>query len=707
MGKRELPPALRDALEQCAELAVGTLIAWLLLATLQAQVAHGAEFPQDVGAGTLVFQRGDDYDTAAPLSTDVRISVAGIVARVAVAQRFTNSSGDWAEAVYVLPLPDDAAVDRLVMRVGERLIEGEVHEREHAERVYAAARDAGKRASLVRQTSANLFTTAVANIAPGESLDVTIEYLQTARYDAGELSLRFPMTLTPRYGERDSPEQRATPTVDALPRAQGVLARAPDPTTPRSLVEASAAYEASLRVLVAPGLPLAWLGSPSHATRDAKDGDHYVLETLAPRVPMDRDFVVAWRPQVGSSPAVAALTETRGASTYALLMIVPPAELHAWSGAPRELICVIDTSGSMGGQPIEQAKAALANALQRLTGADRFNLLQFNSWTASLFEEPQPLTPDSYAQAQRWVAGLRSTGGTEMEPAIRAALAQPAAPGYLRQIIFITDGAVASETRLFGAIKNNLGNARLFTVGIGAAPNSYFMRKAAQFGRGTYTHIANAADVATSMQALFDKLEHVALTDVLVGWPDATEVYPAQAPDLYAGEPIVIAASFPAGDAAAPLALRAFGRAAGMQWSSLVEAEPSTLPGIAELWARRKIEYVIDSRVDGTDESLIRKLVVDVALEHHLVSPYTSLVAVDKTPARSTAAALERKNVANVAPAGVQWTGLPQTATWSPIFRSLGAFLIAVAVAVTLLRKLARAFWARWARDRARSEVSP
>jgi Ca-activated chloride channel family protein len=325
----------------------------------------------------------------------------------------------------------------------------------------------------------------------------------------------------------------------------------------------------------------------------------------------------------------------------------------------------------------------------------------------SLFAEPRPLTAETYAQATRWVEGLGSSGGTEMEPAIRAALAQPATPGYLRQVIFITDGAVASETRLFGAIKGGLGDARLFTVGIGAAPNSYFMRKAAQFGRGTYTHIANAAEVASSMDALFDKLEHVALSDVLVGWPEATEVYPLQTPDLYAGEPLVIAARLPADAAGRPLALRAFARAAGVQWSSLVEAEPSSLPGIAELWARRKIEYLLDSRVDGTDEAFIRKVVVDVALEHHLVSPYTSLVAVDKTPARSAAAALERKHIANVLPAGVQWSGLPQTATWSPLFRSLGAFVLALAAGVMLVRMLACAFYRRWARDRARQGAVP
>lgn len=207
----------------CEELEswVGVLLtvaaALLVFAALRAQLARADEFPRDVGAGTLVFQSAGGFDTAAPLSTDLRISVAGVVARVRVAQRFRNTSANWAEAVYVLPLPDDAAVDRLTMQIGDRIVEGEIHERVEAERIYREARAAGQRTSLVRQTSANLFTTAVANIAPGEAIDITIEYLQTARYDAGEFSLRVPLTLIPRYGAPDTPEAASGAISPVLP----------------------------------------------------------------------------------------------------------------------------------------------------------------------------------------------------------------------------------------------------------------------------------------------------------------------------------------------------------------------------------------------------------------------------------------------------------------------------------------------------------
>jgi Ca-activated chloride channel family protein len=708
-----LPPRMRDELETWSGVLLALGAALLLYATLKAQAAHAAEFPTDVGAATLLFQSPDGgFDAAAPLSTDLRISVAGVVARVRVAQRFRNTGASLVEAVYVLPLPDDAAVDRLLMQIGDRVIEGEIHERQQAERIYGEARAAGQRTSLVRQTSANLFTTAVANIAPGEAIDITIEYLQTARYDAGEFSLRLPLTVTPRYGAPDTPEGRSALASAVLPEPAASIKSAMAAAT-----RSTAKHEASVHAVLAPGMPLAAIGGRGHELRVQHErvpsataqsvargaaaagvlvtpppADRYVLDTVAPRVAMDRDLVIAWRPRVGAAPALAALTETLGDTTYALLMILPPADAYAARSQPREQIFVMDTSGSMGGQSIVQARAALTDALGRLTSADRFNVIQFNSAPSSLFRAPVPFTAESYAQALRYVGGLEATGGTEIGAAIDMALAQPATSGYLRQIIFMTDGAVGAETAVFATIERGLKEARLFTIGIGSAPNSHFMRKAAQFGRGTYTHIGDTGDVTAKMEALFAKLERVALSDVVVDWPEAVELYPHQAPDLYAGEPLVIVASYPAAPDR-PLLTTAFGKAASAPWRETVAGAPSELPGIATLWARRKIEQLIDSRVTGTDETLIRKLVIETALEHHLVSPYTSLVAVDKTPARSATAALERRNIANAVPAGAQWTvALPRTGTPAPLLRALGgaALLLAAGLLLRSRQRFAR-----------------
>ena len=306
---------------------------------------------------------------------------------------------------------------------------------------------------------------------------------------------------------------------------------------------------------------------------------------------------------------------------------------------------------------------------------------------------PQAFTGSTHAQALAFVDGLVADGGTEIGRAIAVALAQPATAGYLRQVIFITDGAVAAETSVFDEIRRSLRDTRLFTIGIGSAPNSYFMRKAAQFGRGTYTHIGDVGDVGEKMTELFAKLERVALRDVVIDWPETVELYPHEIPDVYAGEPLVLAASFPAVPDR-PLIATAFGQAAGLPWRQTVGGSPSELPGIATLWARRKIEHLIDSRVAGVDEALIRKLVVETALEHHLVSPYTSLVAVDQTPARSAAAALERRNIENTMPAGAQWqAAFPKTATPGPLLRWLGAIALIVAGSLLVATHLPTRAW--------------
>src|SRR5262245_31040995 len=407
--RKALPPSACEELEVWTSVLLALAAGLLLHATLTAQAARAAEFPHDVGAPTLLFQDANgSFTTAAPLETDLRLSVAGVVARVRVAQRFRNTGTTYLEAVYVLPLPDDAAVDRLTMKIGERVIEGEIHERQAAERIYGEARAAGQRASLVRQTSANLFTTAVANIAPGEHIDITIEYLQTARYDAGEFSLRVPMTVTPRYGAPDTPEGLSALTSAVLPEPlQGLSEMAAGArSTPRN--------EALVHAVLAPGMPLEWIGSRTHELSSIRQqgpawsaarppmkvangavangvfwhpppADLYVLDTVAPRVPMDRDLVIAWRPQVGVSPAISALTETVGDTTYALLMILPPDAAHMQSAQPREQIFVIDSSGSMAGQSMLQAKAALKDALSRLRGGDLFNIVDFDSVTRTLY----------------------------------------------------------------------------------------------------------------------------------------------------------------------------------------------------------------------------------------------------------------------------------------------------------------------------------
>lgn len=628
--------------------------AWLALVGL-----FGAMFAFNAraGSGALLLQGSGQPIPAASVNTSVEMTVRGPVARVSVTQHFTNHTGQWMEGVYQFPLPDDAAVDGLHMRVGERIIEGEIQERQEAKRTYTQAREEGKRAALVNQERPNLFSTHLANIPPGETIQVTLDYVQTARWLDGAFELRFPTTYTPRYepgsGKADAEQDRPTAAMSAHNPAPAI----------------------AMDIRLDAGTPLASLGSPHHALDKTFDNGWHRLSLKEGLVDADRDFVLRWEPAPGQSPRVAAFSETVDDQEYVMLMVVPPAP-DRLADTPREVIFVMDTSGSMHGDSIHQARVSLVRALERLGSHDRFNVIAFDDDTRMLFPEPAPVDKTSRRNAIRWVGEQAAGGGTVMAPALEAALdGRPPRP-YLRQVVFVTDGAVNNEEQLLERIHEDLGEARLFTVGIGAAPNSWFMRKAAAFGRGSFTHIGDTREVDRRMDALLDRLAHPAMTDLCVSWPAVADQYPDPVPDLYAGEPLVVYARLPG--LADPATV--CGTRDGRDWRQDARLNRSDRrAGIAKLWARSRITALMDSRVEGADPKDVREQVLAVALEHRLMSPFTSFVAVDRTPA-NTAKRLEKRRLASAAPAGNS-TGLPQTAAGLPMHALLGLLGLLLAAA--------------------------
>ena len=237
--------------------------------------------------------------------------------------------------------------------------------------------------------------------------------------------------------------------------------------------------------------------------------------------PLDHDLELFWRPVPDKAPRAMVFSEMLKGDPYVLLMLLPPNEAIADSVVmPRELIFVIDTSGSMHGTSIEQAKRALLLALHGLKPADRFNVIQLNSVTRSIFPHSVMADPGYIRTAEAYVRGLKADGGTNMRPALERALRSAASETHLRQIIFITDGSVGNEQELYKLIERDLDQARLFTVGIGSAPNGWFMRKAAEAGRGTYSYISALHEIDEKMERLIRKLERPQVTDIRIEWPD-------------------------------------------------------------------------------------------------------------------------------------------------------------------------------------------
>jgi len=637
--------------------------------------------PGQMQTGSLLLRMEAGYVVATRMNTDIQATISGLVTRVRVRQAFRNSGPDWVEGVYVFPLPDSAAVDHLRMHIGERFIEGEIREKEKAKKEYEAAKAAGKKASLVEQERANLFTTSVANIGPGETVSIEIEYLETLAIDEGTFSLRFPLTLTPRYIPGTPLPDRKGSGWSADTTSVSDASRITPP-----VVTTSSDHKVTFHADLNAGVPLEFVASRYHPVNVVQAGDRYSIDLSEPNVPMDHDIELSWKPVPDSAPRAMMFTESVDGDPHVLLMMLPPDDLSVpQQPMARDLIFIIDTSGSMHGTSLDQARRALTVALNGLKPGDRFNVIQFNTVTSALFGSNVAATTNNVDIAKRYVAGLEANGGTEMRPALQQALSTPITELHLRQIIFITDGSVGNEDELFGLIERQLGSARLFTVGIGSAPNSLFMRKAAEAGRGTFTLISALHEVNEKMGRLFRKLEQPQLIDIAIEWPAGVtaEMYPGVVPDLYAGEPVFVRARLDGAVRDSDI-VTVRGNSSAGSWGAEISvdiSEPS--PGVAALWARARIGGLMDDKRRGADEEQVRNSVIGTALAHHLVSQYTSLVAVDKTPARPQEESLDSEQVPNLLPYGQSTEaifGFPQTALGVGAYLANGTALIVLAL---------------------------
>lgn len=678
-----------------------TLVLMTVMATSSARADDRAGRTAVVPAaamdlGGLFLPVGDDSEKggdgearvriAPMLGTDIKVQVSGLIARYAVTHRFRNPTARWTEAIYTYPLPPDSAVDRLKMTVGGRVTEGVIKERAEARRLYTAAKSAGRRASLVEQQRPNVFTTAVANLGPGEEVTVAIEFQERLAFRDGQFTLRLPLVVGPRYiPGRAHPVNFAGGTgwaqdTDMVPDASKI-------TPPLREADAGKGNPVTLQVAIAAGFEIGKITSPGHdVTVTRPEAGQAVVRLNGDAVPADRDFTLRWAPaEAGAAPQAGFFWEQAGGDTYGLLMLMPPVSGGAGLALPRparDVTFVLDTSGSMKGASLAQAKEALVMALDRLTLADRFRVIRFASGYSDLTPLPVAADAAAIARAQAYVRGLEAEGGTEIVNAVTAALAGVHGPAEgteqgartrLKQIVLITDGAVGDEDRLLSLINGRIGDARLFTVGIGSAPNGFLMTRAARAGRGTFTFIPSANEIQERMAELFLKLERPALTDVALTWPNGeahmVEVWPRPLPDLYAGEPLVALMKL---NGAGP-EMKVSGRLGGRFWEqSVTITGGAPAPGVAGLWGREKIRQLMADMRRTEDRAALRAEIVKTALDIGLVSKFTSLVAVDleSEPARPAGTPLADAQVPVNLPAGWDRSGLegaPDTPVPSPM----------------------------------------
>jgi len=643
----------------------------------------------------------DKYIPAPNLNTTAQINVHGLVAKALVTQNFKNETSKWLEGIYVFPLPDNAAVTSLRMYIGKRIIEGQIKERKTAKKIYTKAKKEGKKASLLEQERPNIFTISLANIGPEETIRVELSYEHTVSYDNGVFSLRFPTVVAPRYipGTPLAPEitvvQKPNPrgwakATNAVPDAERITPF----VSPPSPANSHTGHKITIKVNLDCGFETTNIKSPYHtiSTQKKANGTSQIILGDIWDNP-DRDFLLQWQAQKGEAPQAALFSEQIGGDTYLLMMLVPPyKEKKAAHHNRREIIFVLDVSGSMAGESLNQAKAALKSAITSLTNEDYFNIIVFNDEALQLFGKAQRARANAVRTALYYVKGLNADGGTQIKKALLTALDGKKHPGRIRQVVFLTDGSVGNEVEMFKLIHQRLGDNRLFTVGIGPAPNSYFMRNAALQGRGTYTFISKSNQIQAKMAALFDKIESPVLTDIKIDKQELGEIesFPNPIPDLYSGEPIVVVTK----TATLPRKIDISANLGGRRWSAALSPTMAAgQAGISTLWARAKVKSLMDSTILGTDKQTVRNEVIETAIKHHLVSKFTSLVAVDVTPSRPSDKETLSKNVKNNLPKGWKYEkifGVPQTATISEFCLFLGALSLILASLLLYLVKTMR-----------------
>ncbi len=582
-------------------------------------------------SGILLYSEEQNSVLPAPaVASLVTLQVTGMVARGRVTQIFYNPTDEWLSGVYLFPLPENAAVDALRMRVGDRVLEARIAEREEARVLYEEARETGVKASLLAQQRPDVFTIQVAQVGPGEEIEVEIELRFEVRYDDGRFRLRFPLLVAERYKARGSCSAAPAEPASAAPSL---------PVPPTFSADDKLENPVALRVDISSGYPLESVMSPTHPISVVEHPrSAYAVELADELTPADGDFVLEWTPSPGDRPRASVVVEEHDGNRYAMLTVLPPTGRLAADSRdhlPREAIFVIDTSGSMAGSKLEQAKQALRLALDDLGPHDRFNVIRFSDDPELLFPRAVAVDPEVVATARDWISELQTNGGTRMVPALAAALEGDSGNALLRQVVFVTDGQSENELELFSLLREQLAASRLFTVGIGSAPNGYFMRRAAEIGRGTYTFNSDPNEIERQMTTLLRKLSAPVLSDVEVFFDDPeARFWPRQPGDLYLGEPLVIVARLAQPDGA----VRLSGRRAGELLELTVPlAGAARGVGIGKLWARRKVTALTEpviggepgSSSGGSDPDEVRRQVVELALAHGLVTRYTSLVALD------------------------------------------------------------------------------
>ena len=595
--------------------------------------------------------------------TDVQAEITGFLARVTVTQEFVNPSADRVEAIYTFPLPQNAAVDDMTMLVGGRTIKGLIKKREEAQRIYDAAKSAGHTAALLDQERPNIFTQSVANIPANAPVKVVISYVETLKYEAGVYEFVYPMVVGPRYIPGSPTGKQAggwSPDTDKVPDASRIT-----PVTAQVHFGTNgtrAGHDISLAVKLDAGVPIKELKSPLHEVEIQNTTAHSAVVRLRneKEIP-NRDFVLRYDVagnKVEDALLIhagidASLREARGGADSAAtrgfftFVLQPPDRVRDEDATPRELVFVLDTSGSMMGYPIETAKKVMRKAIQNMRAGDTFNLITFAGDTHILFPQPVDASAANIQKAVQFLDGQRGSGGTEMMKAIRAALGSDGScgpyaecdrqnPSAMRVVCFMTDGYVGDDMAIIGEVQKH-PEARVFSFGIGSSVNRFLLDGMARAGRGEVEYVLNDSEAPSAAERFYERVHTPVLTDISIDWGGlpVVDVMPAKPLDLFTAKPLVITGRY-TNPAVGTIKLR--GKQAGKPFERAIRvnlpAQELGNQSLAQLWARTKISEIMtqdwNGLQNGSPRQDVRDQITQLGLDYRLMTQFTSFVAVEE-----------------------------------------------------------------------------
>jgi Ca-activated chloride channel family protein len=575
--------------------------------------------PKSAEPGALtVIDRDGRPGAVCPLKhTAVDVEITGFLSRVRVTQQFENPLPEPIEAVYTFPLSQRAAVDGMNMLIGDRHVRGVIKRREEAQAIFEAARSSGKTASLLDQERPNIFTQSVTNIPPGGKVKIEIAYVETLNYEAGAYEFSFPMVVGPRYIPAHTDGSRIKPPV----ATEGTRA----------------GHDLSLNVKLDAGVDIQSLASQSHEVSIGRPNAHSATIALKQRAVLpNKDFVLNYHVAGGRIEDALLTHRTTQRGGFFTLLLQPPDRPAQSQITPKEIVFVIDTSGSMSGFPIEKAKEVIKLALDNLHPNDTFNLITFAGDTHILFPSPVAATEANLRQAQQFLLSRKGGGGTEMMKAIRAALDPSDVQDHIRIVCFLTDGYVGNDMEIIGEVQRH-PNARVFSFGIGSSVNRFLLDNMAKEGRGEVEYVSLNGDGSAAARRFHERVRKPLLTDISIDWNSlpVTDIYPARLPDLFSARPLAVTGRYSTpGSGTILLRGKVGGRAFSRSIPVRLAADEPGHDVLAQLWARTRIDDLMSQDwkglQSGNPRTEVREAVTKLGLDFRLMTQFTSFVAVEE-----------------------------------------------------------------------------